>query len=293
MYTFAASIAEVGLLSKPDRTFFSNGYLDGFSLHESLTIVDLAEYICRGDSFAAVFNGRPSRESFVSGQVLAVDLDGGPLSWYGALTSHPFVQAYACLVYPTLSHTPELPRHRVVFVLDAAIRTAQGYEDAARTVTALFAGADQACTNAGRNFLGNGRIRPERLDVWYQEQVLPLRDLRIIYTQQRAAAKRHQPPTPTRPQGLAPRDGDAPDFHEVRERLERLDPYAIGYDEWVKLGAAVAHVYGDMAFHWFKQWSDRPGEEPLTERKWKSLATAHPNAAGVGTIIYYMQRVAA
>jgi hypothetical protein len=65
----------------------------------------------------------------------------------------------------------------------------------------------------------------------------------------------------------------------------------MGYDQWLKLIAAVRHVYGDGAFGAVKAWSDMPGHDPLTQAKWNSLQASHPNPAGYGTIVQIIKEL--
>lgn len=288
--TFTASIAEVGLDHKPDKDEFDWGaYVDSFK-ESTLEIVDLAEHICRGNSFAAVFSGRPSRENFLAGQVIAVDMDTeDDRSSYDTLVKHPLTQPYGCLVFPTLSHLPSRPRHRVVFVLDQPILTVAGYEMAAKTINSFFPGHDPAVCNAGRNFFGNGRIRDEALPMWYDENVLPLDHLRVLARQWKQG-QGNDGRTVTR---TVTRTGGAPSLEETMARLQGVDPYGMPYHDWVRLGAAIGHTYGDGAYMQFKNWSDVPGKPGLTWKMWKSFTTDHPAPAGYGTVVHLLRTVAA
>ena len=181
-----ASIAEVQFTEKPDLNGMDTGsYLDSFICQE-LEPIDLADRVCKGNSFCNVFDGRPKKENFVLGYVLAVDVDKGELAGMEALLRPPFVRAYAAFIYPTLRSTEEAPRHRVVFCLDEPIREAGDFEYAAKTVYELFPGADTGCANAGRTFLGNGKIRRDGLVVWFGGHTLYLPDLRLLVRQRRA-----------------------------------------------------------------------------------------------------------
>ena len=281
------SIAPAGLTQKPrqgDSAWFA-AYLDSFYAAD-LGIVDLAEHICRGDSWGPVYSGRPSRDRFVLGQTIGVDLDDSPP--LVNLTRMPFVLAYCALIYPTLSWQTDKERYRLVFVLDEPLADVAGYEYAAKLVTGLFSGADTAVANAGRTFYGNGRIRTKGLQefMWYSERTLPVTDLRVMARRRlkqeqgaaQAAGKQTQQHAESRP------------LDEMMGGLWRHDPYEFGYDEWVKIGAGLAHTYGDAAFFMFKQWSDRPGHTPLTWTKWRSLATEHRNPAGIGSVIHILRQ---
>lgn len=282
-FQFTCMIAEAGFREKPDYATMDVGaYLDSF-VTQNISVVDLLNHISKGDSFANVFSGRAGRrEGFVMGSIIAVDMDEGPGASYGSLVRHPYVLAYASLVYPTFSYTPAAPRHRVVFVMDEPIYGEEGYTYAALSLTELFPGADKNCAYAGRTFLGNSKDWP---DFYVAEKaVLPIQQLRILARQRKAReleawhARRKQAP-----------DTEPPGLSELFQKLSPLDPYAFSYDEWVRIGAGLAHTYGDDAFLRFKEWSDRAGKEPLTWAKWKSLTKAHPRPASLGTVFYLLQ----
>lgn len=287
------SISPAGLTTKPDKEggFDWSAYVDSFKVQD-LTTEDLLDHICRGNSFAPVFNGRPSRAAYVSAQVLAVDMDTEDnRSTFRALTQHPVTLGYGAIVYPTLSHTPATPRHRVVFVLDEPITTAEGYEAAARTINHCYPGSDPAVCNAGRNFFGNGKLQRARQDVWYTGNVLPLQDLRVMARQFRAMTREVE-----RPQNLAPvrrTTDEGIGLEEVMHRLAKVDPYALSYHDWVRLGSGIAHTFGDGAYMMFKAWSDKPGKKELSWSKWKSLTADHPTPVGIGTVIHLLREMAA
>lgn len=77
-------------------------------------------------------------------------------------------------------------------------------------------------------------------------------------------------------------------LEEVRGYLQRLDPYRLSYMEWVKLGAAIAHTYGDNAYYTFKDWSDTDGKTPLSWSKWRSLAREHGSPVTYATIVWML-----
>lgn len=286
-----ASISKTRLTEKPGKDFNWSPYLDGFEA-EDMDLIDFADRIIKGHSFAQVYGGRPSRDRFIMGQVIAVDMDTeDERSSQETLLKHPFVSAYACMVYPTLSHTPDKPRHRVVWVLDEPIAGAEGFEYAAKLVTSFFPDADAQCANAGRSFLGNGKILRDGLPCYFNDCLLPLSHLRVLAKQRLAEQRRLEaakPPAQRRGYAAPVQEGKQ-DLFMVMEKLRRLDPYALGYDEWVKIGMALAREYGDAAFMPFKSWSDRPGHAPLTWAKWQSFSASHPNPVSMGSVVHLMR----
>ena len=77
-------------------------------------------------------------------------------------------------------------------------------------------------------------------------------------------------------------------LQELETKLHNLDPYSLDRDEWVTLGAAIAHTYGEEAYPVFKQWSDVEGHAPMTRSEWNSMA--RPGEAGYGSIIHILHR---
>lgn len=288
------SISAMAFDKKPPKGEMPWGpYLDGFAT-EDLSILDLADRICRGHGHGSVFDGRPHGDNFVMAQTIVLDFDGGDerssMDW---LKAQPFIRAYACLIYPTLSHTPDAPRHRVVFSLDMPIKGRAGYEMAAGCVIALYPHSDQSVGNAARTFFGNGRILTEGLDTYYDEKVLPLSHLRVMARQmlQRQRIEQARAEKQVRKEWkLGPRaSGDIPSLLDVMRRLNAINPYSMGYDEWLRIGAGLAHTYGDDAFIPFKTWSDQPGHEPLSYGKWKSLAAPVPSPATIGSVLHLLK----
>lgn len=286
-----ASISHTTMTEKPGKAYDWLTHLNGFEA-EDLDLIDFVDRIIKGHSFAQVYSGRPSRDRFIQGQVIAVDMDtDDERSSQATLLKHPFVSAYACMVYPTLSHTPDKPRHRVVWVLDEPIAGAEGFEYAAKLVTSFFPDADAQCANAGRSFLGNGKILRDGLDCYFNDCLLPVSHLRVLAKQRMAEQRRLEaakPPAQRRGYAAPVQEGKQ-DLFMVMEKLRRLDPYAMGYDEWVRVGMALSREYGDAAFMPFKSWSDKPGHAPLTWAKWQSFAAPHPNPVSMGSVIHTLK----
>jgi hypothetical protein len=81
-------------------------------------------------------------------------------------------------MHTTPSHTEQEPRARVLFLLDEPITDAVGYQAAAKFLVSQFDGADPACTDASRFFYG-----AYNCDIWFSDNVLPVRQLRRYYRQ--------------------------------------------------------------------------------------------------------------
>lgn len=126
---------------------------DGFVAVDD-TIDALAAAISEeGWAFSYQFEGEKRQAArFLATDILAVDVDGG-LRINDAL-SLPIVENHCSLFYPTVSHTPEEHRFRLVFVLPRTITKADELVAAARSL-ARRVGGDPAATDAARLFYGN------------------------------------------------------------------------------------------------------------------------------------------
>lgn len=298
--TFKIAINQQRFIEKPDRDMDWARFNDGFRKYE-LDIMRFCNAIYMGFPYCPCMDGVRKVENFQQAQHIAVDMDcGDSRATIEALVSHPLVQTYGAIIHETPSHTPSAPRARVIFLLDEPIKTAEGYKTAIAVVTEMFDGADPACVDAARFFFGNGRLHAlGRLEgIWFHPNAcLPLTELRrfarIRSAKQKEQAQQNRAQWIQRtPNGDSRPHADQMSLNELRDHLDRVHPYAMGYDTWLKLVAAIRHCYGDAAFGMVKAWSDVPGEEPLTESKWHSLRDSHSNPAGYGTIVQIVQELA-
>lgn len=289
---------------KPAKTGFNWGeFNDGFAPLR-LSTFDLLEQVSQGNSFTAIFAGRRDASNFLRTQHIAVDIDDGSTT-FDDLLKHEWVAAYACLVYPTLSSTPDSPRHRVVFALDEVITTADGYRAAIDAVSRLFPGYDSSCVDPARLMFGNGKIARDKAwdSVWYNDVALPLSVVRVEWgkqAKQRGAERREamRGTQPTRAGGkVPPRAGNGGQqgrkdltLSELMGRLRDIDPYSYAYGEWFQLGCAIAHVYGDAAMIPFLSWSNVPGKKRMGSKKWESMSAPHPNPSNYGTIVALLKQ---
>lgn len=285
------SINRAGLMEKPGPGFDWASYQEAFE-PESLSVQHLLTEIAEGSSFAPVFDGRRCRENFYLAQHIGLDFDNedGGIRGLDDLLSDPFIAAHAALIYPTLSWTPERPRFRVVFVLDEPIRSAGGYEAALHTVMRLYPTSDSQCKDISRAYFGNGTISRDHLwrHVADLDNTLAVGVLRHYYlswknTEAERTAHRITPPA-SRPKNQ-PADMDV-----VMEQLERIDPYAMSRDEWVKVGSGLAREFGDAAFERFKQWSDVPGHKGLSMSEWNSMKRDHSTPATIGSVLHVARK---
>jgi hypothetical protein len=297
MTTFKIAIHTVPFIEKPDRdNDFDWEYFNTGFVNREVDVLEFCNQIFIGRSYCAWMNGKRKVDNFQLAQHIAVDIDAGDRRGsIDELRQHPLVQGYGAIIHETPSHTPTEPRARVIFPLDEVITTAEGYKAAIQVVTELFDGADPACVDAARFFFGNGKLGfYQRMEgLWLRpDACLPVSELRRmarlrIQRQKEQHNSVRREPTPN----VKPSE-EVMSLVEMEDRLRAINPYGVDYSEWAKIVAALGHVYGSGAFAVAKNWSDKPGKDPLTDKKWRSLIGAHPKAAGYGTLIRALKEFA-
>ena len=230
---------------------------------------------------AALYDGQPITTwhkdrwrvgtNFLLGQHIGLDFDTEDArSTIPALLREPFIAHHAAMIYTTLSHTPDKPRARVVFLLDTPIVQAKNYALAASALLWLYGTADRSCRDAVRFFYGG---KPGACELEWLNHELPLalvKDLIARYQATGAQTKHHT----TKP--YAPRNTNE---QEVMDALQRIPAWGIDYDEWVNILMALHAEFPDSGLSMAKAWGDgKPGE---VEHKWKSFK---PNGNGTGRI---------
>lgn len=208
--------------------------------------------------------------NYLCGQHIGLDFDAGDTtSSLPILLQDKFVSRYAAFAYTTISHTPECPRSRVIFLLDAPITQAKNYTLAAAALLWLFGTADRQCKDAVRFFYGAPGCEMVRLD-----NVLPLETLKKLIanyqeTGMREKRKREHNYTPTT------------DQQEVADALRLIPAWGIDYDEWLQVLMGIHSAFGDDGYGLASAWADgKPGE---VEQKWKGFKQAG-NVQGAVTL---------
>lgn len=250
-----------------------------------LDVMEICNAIYRGHAYTAWMNGKRNKENFICAQHVAVDMDTqNYLSSLDALSEHPLVREYGAILHTTPTHSAQAPKARCIFLLDEPIDTLAGYELAQETIYSLFDGADTACVDGARFFFGNGKLRENHTPegIWFSEKIcFPLKDLRLFAQQYRQNARHDE--TEKRQAPPRPATGEQMSLDDIEQKLLGIDAYTLSYDWWIKTVAGLKHEFGDAAFWVAKRWSDRPGKEELTERKWQSLGN-HTNPATIATV---------
>ena len=287
---FKAAIHNVSFIEKPtaDPDFNWGDFNSGF-VNREVDVMEMCNYISIGRAYCAWMSGIRKVDNFEAGQMIAVDIDAGDKRGdIEELVRHPLVQGYGAIIHETPSHTPYAPRARVIFPLDEAIVTAAGYKAAIQVVTDLFDGADPACVDAARFFFGNGKIGfYQHCDgIWFApDACLPIAELRrMARLRLQAQRKEHGERQTESAPDIRPSE-EIMSLPEMADRLRSVDAYRMDYFNWAKIVAALGHVYGFGALTTARNWSDRPGKDSLSDKKWRSLIGDHPKAAGYGTLI--------
>lgn len=139
---------------KPDKEEW--GALNASFENITLEPLDMTEVICSGRSYTAIHNGRRGKENWLRCQYVSVDLEKHADAALDAVEDNPFFATYGYLSYTTMSHTPEAPRSRALFILPRCIDNVEAWHYGARAITAMFGeAADKASSDISRSFLGN------------------------------------------------------------------------------------------------------------------------------------------
>lgn len=216
-------------------------------------------------------NNWRSNANFICGQHMGLDFDNGDQSSsIAALRGDKFIGKYASFLYTTMSHTPEEPRSRVIFLLDQPIMQAANYAKAAAALLWVFGGADRQCKDPARFFYGSPDCEVEILS-----NVLPLdvvKKLIAAYEESGEREKRKR----TAPEYRAPAE-----MADVQAALAMIDPWSVTYTEWVEILMAIHHEFGDGGLALAENWGD--GYQQEVERKWRSFKKGG-NTSGAVTI---------
>ncbi len=210
-------------------------------------------------------------QNYLCGQHIGLDFDSeDEKSTLEYLAADKFISRYAALIHTTISHKPEAPRARVIFLLDTPIYQPKNYALAASALLWLFGTADRQCKDAVRFFYGAPGCKFE-----YLQQVLPLEKVKkIIANYQETGARERK--RAARPDYLPPASQQ-----EVADALKLIDPWKVDYDEWVAILMAIHSQFGEAGYALAESWADgKPGE---VAQKWRSFKQSG-NATGMVTV---------
>ncbi|MBT4206960.1 signal recognition particle, partial [Candidatus Woesearchaeota archaeon] len=129
----------------------------GFDTHE-LILDELSEIINFGFTFSYVFKGGVRKtDNFISSDLLCIDMDGDRT--IKETLNDDIVKKYGSLFYTTPSHTPDVHRFRIIFVLP---RTLTDVTELKQSMTSLSRrlGGDMSVVDGGRLFFGSHNSNP-------------------------------------------------------------------------------------------------------------------------------------
>jgi hypothetical protein len=252
-----------------------------------LEMIDIANAIYCGHSYTAWHNGRRNTENFVCAQFIAVDMDTeDERSTIAYLANMEFVKVYGAFIYSTPSSTAATPRSRVIFLLDEPITNADAYKTAINFVYSLFPGSDPNCVKASGFFYGSKDCQIEIIN-----NVLPVCHMRAYYqrwlkTQPKpapiVATKSVEPVVYPQTAKTTTTTGKTQE-QEVRDALNKINPWQISYTDWVKVLMALHHEYGDAGLPIAEQWGQ--GKDNEIKAKWRSFkANGNGNTVTLKTV---------
>jgi hypothetical protein len=236
-----------------------------------LTDMRLMDAVHNGQAITTHHKDRwRTSENYILGQHLGLDMDTDDRrSSLEVLAAEPFIARYASVIYTTMSHTPEQPRARVVFLLDQPIMQPKNYTLAATALLWLFGTADRACKDSVRFWYG-----APNCEMAYLGSVLPLEIVRhtiLQYQETGRQEKQRQTTNYTAPADQA----------TIQDALHHIPANGIDYDDWVKVLMGLHRELGDAALDLAECWAQ--GYNGEVARKFKSFK-ADGNVSGTVTI---------
>ena len=127
-----------------------------------VTMDDLIQAIKQGKTISpAVMNG-PKQKDFIEQQLFMVDIDNenknAPILYVqDALNICKEYNLSVAFYYYSFSHTEEIPKYRLVFVLDRILTNINIQHQVVLNLCSLFEQADKSCINADRLFFGTNK----------------------------------------------------------------------------------------------------------------------------------------
>jgi hypothetical protein len=210
-------------------------------------------------------------KNYLCGQHLGLDMDtDDERSSLSQLSKDKFIQKYSAFIHTTISHMPEKPRARVIFLLDQPIMQAKNYTMAASALLWLFGTADRQCKDAVRFFYGSPRCEFE-----YFDQVLPLEVVKKLISQYIESGQGEKKRS-VRPDYLPPASQQ-----EVAQALKMIDPWKVDYNEWLSVLMALHSQFGNDGYQLAETWAE--GKPKEVSQKWDSFHQTG-NEAGAVTI---------
>lgn len=132
------------------------------SLPINITINNLIEEIKKGKTISPAVMSGTTADDFIEQQVFMVDIDNKKedvpiLQIEEAISICSENHLNPLFYYYTFSHTDEIPKYRLVFLMNEIIKDSTLRQLIIQTLVSLFNQADSSCTNADRIFLGTNK----------------------------------------------------------------------------------------------------------------------------------------
>ena len=235
----------------------------------------------------ALYNGYPittwhrnhwrHSKNYELGQHLGIDFDTeDKRSSLPHLLAEPFIAKHAAILHTTLSHTPDKPRARAVFLLDKPIYQPTNYILAATALLWVFGSADRQCKDAVRFFFGG---KPGACEMEWPGHVLSLDLVKDLIRRYQASGARERRRVSTQ---YAAQNVDE---QKVIDALRAIPAWGVEYDEWLAILMAIHSEFpGPNGESIADTWAQ--GYDGEVRRKWRSFS-AEGNVAGrvgIGTL---------
>lgn len=272
MTTYKIAVSSMGLDKKIPQGSDLWGAFNASFENLELGPFDIATQIYTGHAITTWHKDNwRNAANYVCGQSIGLDMDTeDERSTLASLKADKFVAHYASIVHTTISHKPEAPRARVLFLLDQAIMQPVNYTLAAAALLWVFGTADRACRDCCRFFYG-----APGCDLEYLDNVLPLETVKHLIEQYQATGRQERRNHTDR------QFTTTPDQQEVADALKLIPSGGIDYDEWLQVLMGLHAAYGDAGLGLAENWADgKPGEVERKMRGFKSTG----NTTGTVTI---------
>lgn len=257
---------------KPNRDSPEWGRFARDFWNQEIELMDLAVIIsCQHAICSWLKRPFTATDNFLCSQVLGVDFDDEtPESDIELVKKIRIVRQCGTVIYTTVSHRPEAPRCRVLFVVDKPIVDPETHRRYARGLVNLM-GGDKATVNPTRTYHGAGGVDGRTEFLGNVLDTATVEGLAEEYEITQSART------------FRDFSGDPPDVQEVADLLRRIDPARIDYETWWRCIAAVHSVFPDQTgIDLVKNWTHhRPGE---IEQKFRSFGDG--TRISVGTLYH-------
>jgi len=159
-YKYLITLDPTPQASKPTKNSNNIGKIaNNLKLVTGLTLTELAQHISKPFSYTwsgGIFNGQVCNENWIEQSVIGLDFDNKKLKIGidSVIDRFNFLEIYPQIWYSSFSDSPDLPKFRVLILLDQKIKHSNQYSLIIKGLLTLFPEADRSCGNLGRFFFG-------------------------------------------------------------------------------------------------------------------------------------------